>query len=79
MDTSLQHLILLSSQNSTNVSSVADTEVIRLRACLPYMLHEEWYEKNDVQLLDMGHDSDESVSASLMGNDDENRFESDDQ
>jgi hypothetical protein len=78
MDTSLQHLILLSSQNP-NVSSIADTELIRLRACLPYMLHEEWYEKNDVQLLDVGDDSDESVSASLMGSDSENGYESDDQ
>lgn len=78
MDTSLQHLILLSSQNP-NFSSIADTELIRLRACLPYMLHEEWYEKNDVQLLDVGDDSDESVSTSLMGSDSENGYESDDQ
>jgi hypothetical protein len=75
MDTSLQHLILLSSQNPNN-SSVADMEVTRLRSCLPYMLHEEWYEKSNVQLLDMGDDSDESESTSVMANDDE--YESDD-
>jgi hypothetical protein len=74
MDTSLQHLILLSSQNP-NDSSIADTEVIRLRACLPYMLHEEWYETNNV--VDMGGgDGDESASASLIQSDNGNESDS---
>jgi hypothetical protein len=73
MDMSLQHLIMLSSQNP-NDSSIADTEVFRLRACLPYMLHEEWYEKNNT--LGMGDESDESASASSNLSDSGNESDS---
>ena len=38
-DDRLCQLLLLSSDGTT----VADTEAVRLRGCLPYMLHEEWY------------------------------------
>ena len=38
-DDRLCQLLLLSSDGTT----FADTEAVRLRGCLPYMLHEEWY------------------------------------
>jgi hypothetical protein len=58
LDADLRHALLLSNtssnSNSTNngggtnnggVASAQETEtVIRLRTCLPYMLHEEWYQ-----------------------------------
>lgn len=67
-DTSLQQLILLSTKDS-NHSSIADTEVIRLRACLPYMLHEEWYEKHSSEPV-ATDDGDESSDESVTVDDD---------
>lgn len=64
MDQSLQHLILLSTNDSSH-PSVADTEVIRLRACLPYMLHEEWYAKNTIVELAEMDDGGKSTDATF--------------
>jgi hypothetical protein len=50
LDADLRHALLLASSNSNNnnnggVASAQEAEtVIRLRSCLPYMLHEEWYQ-----------------------------------
>jgi hypothetical protein len=44
-DDSLQQLLVLASDEtkSSRQSSVAQTELVRVQACLPYMLHEEWF------------------------------------
>lgn len=42
----IQHFIFLTSSTNFDTTS-SSTEWIRLRACLPYMLDEEWYEKGD--------------------------------
>ena len=74
MDTSLQQLILLSAKGSSR-PNVADMEIIRLRACLPYMLHEEWYEKDKLHFTAID-DEDESNDATITVDDQENDDES---
>lgn len=56
-DATLRHIILLSSATESSFrdrekpkdqsgSTICDSEVIRLRVCLPHMLFEEWYGEN---------------------------------
>ena len=60
MDSSLQNLMLLSVKGSSRSrANVADTEVNRLRACLPYMLHEEWYEQESAKVASVNNDDDD--------------------
>ena len=56
-DDDLCQIILLSARNPNDV---AETELARLRACLPYMLHEEWYSVRPGLETRQVHDDDAS-------------------
>ena len=86
LDKNLRHLILLSSASesapsisagdgkstsSTPRNTLCDSEVVRLRVCLPHMLHEEYYDDTNSSGLEGREAHDDGYSDVDAGSDEE--------